>query len=77
MTSENNGPERKKFKPTPLEHRNNSLQNNPYAEAIPKPAPAPQSFFDSDEDDLLEIPNDTIAAISLLKNQFPKLQGVG
>lgn len=77
MASDNlSGPARKKFKaasPDASGQPNNAQITNTVP--LSQPSSDADHFFDSD-DEKFEIPSDTVAALTLLKNEFPKLQGV-
>jgi hypothetical protein len=53
--------------------KNSNRPNETNAQNSLAPA-ATDPFLDSDSDD--DIPSDTVAALNLLKTEFPKLQGV-
>ena len=75
MASAHLGPATKRFKPSPDAPKEvkNAIGNS--VAPLSQPSSNGDPFFDSD-DDHIEIPSDTIAALTLLKAEFPKLQGV-
>jgi hypothetical protein len=78
MVSESEGPARKRLK-TALENQtqnsNEQIQVNNQASLAQ--AGTDPFLDDTDDDDQAEIPTDTVAALNLLKNEFPKIPGVG
>ena len=62
----------------PPSKRRKTSSNDPVTNTSTESAAAQINFNFEDEDELLfsEIPNDTVAALLLLKNEFPKADGV-